>query len=81
MVFRSSTEHRLQAQVLTRTVSSATTDGNGTAPYSQPGSRDVDPVSILKSRGAGAQNSRLHWLHPTAALLTYIHQGKFRFSL
>lgn len=79
VVFRSSTEHRLQAHPLATTVSTMTTDGNGrtdenrATPYSQSSSQDMHPVSTFKSREAGAQNFRLHWLHPAAALLTYIH--------
>lgn len=73
--FRSSTEHRFQAHVLATTVSSVTTDGNGTAPCLQSRSRDMHSVSTLKSREAGAQNWRLPWLHPVAALLRFTQEN------
>lgn len=71
VVFRSNTEHRFEAHVLATTVSSVTTDGKGTAPCLQSRSRDMHSVSTLKSREAGAQNWRLPWLHPAAALLRF----------
>lgn len=59
-------KQHLQAHALATTVSSVTTDGNVT----QSRSRDMPPVSTLENREADAQNCRLHWLHPAAALLT-----------
>lgn len=55
VVFRSSTEYTLQAHVLATTVSSLTTDGNGTGHSSGAGTHILCPPSkaerVLKTAG------------------------------
>lgn len=74
VVFRSSTEHRLQAHVLATTVSSLTTDGNGTAPCSHFRSRDMHPVSTLKKQ---RECSKLQAsLAPASSSFAHLHSPK-----
>lgn len=79
VVFRSRTEHRLQVHVLATAASSMVADWE----------RDCSLLVFQEQRHGSrvcpqrqrTQDCRLHRLHPTAALLTYLRQSKFGFML